>query len=111
MPETATRKAVVTTETVREALVKYLETRKTIGFEDGKYEFDKGARGKGFALYNEKGEVVVFFETKENALVFFTRWTEVANEILAKQNEVKDVKTPAKTPAKTAAKDPENVTA
>lgn len=102
-----TRKAVVTTEAVREALTSYLAVRKEIGFEDGKYEFDKGARGKGFAVYDETGVVKVVFETKENALTFFTRWTEVAQEVLSKVNEVKaTVKAPSKT-----AKPAENVAA
>ncbi len=81
MSETTTRKAVVTTEAVRTALAGYLAVRKELGFEDSALEFDKGPRGKGFAVYN--GAVTVTsFETKEEAFNHYARYAEVAAEVL-----------------------------
>lgn len=81
MSDTA-RKAVITTAQVQEALKAYNDFRTEIGRPVLGTEFDKGARGKGFAVYSPTGEVVNYYETKEEAYVYFTRWVEVGNEIL-----------------------------
>jgi hypothetical protein len=77
-----TRKAVVTTAQVQAALAEYLKIRKENGVDDGALEFDKGFRGKGFATY-KGNEVVASFETKEEAFLHYSKWVEVAKEILA----------------------------
>ena len=70
--ETSTRKAVVTTAQVREAFAKYVGALVLIGQNDAAgNEFDKGARGKGFAEYDGAGNVVRSFETKDDALAFY----------------------------------------
>jgi len=46
-------------------------------------EFDKGARGKGFAVYAKDGSVRDTFDTKEDAYVKYTNWTTVAEQVLA----------------------------
>lgn len=95
-----TRKAVITTAQVQEALKDYNDFRSQIGLPVLGTEFDKGARGKGFAVYSPSGEVTNSYETKEEAYVHFTRWVEVGNEILG-ASHVKVVKPE---PVKTAAK-------
>ncbi len=86
MSETKTRKAVVTTAEVQEGLSLYLATREAIsGAKAEKQEFDKGARGKGFATYDASGAVVKTWETKEEALSFYAGWVEVAKDVLAMQ--------------------------
>lgn len=77
-----TRKAVITTEQVREALAEYLKIRKDNGVNDGPLEFDKGARGKGFATY-KGNDVVSSFETKEDAFTHYSKWVEVAKEVIS----------------------------
>src|SRR6478736_6586710 len=80
----ATRKAVVTTAQVQEALNLYTQTLSSVsGLPVEGLEFDKGARGKGFAVYNSKGDVVDTFETKEDAYVKFTNWHTVASQVLS----------------------------
>lgn len=70
---TATRKAVVTTAQVQAAFANYVAALVKIG-DNGSVdnEFDKGFRGRGFAEYNIKGEVVRSFDTKEDALTFYS---------------------------------------
>lgn len=78
----ATRKAVVTTAQVQESLNLYTQTLSSVsGLPVEGLEFDKGARGKGFAVYNSKGDVVDSFETKEEAYVKFTNWHTVASQV------------------------------
>jgi hypothetical protein len=71
MSETTTRKAVVTTDQVREAFASYVLGFKKIGQDITKNEFDKGLRGRGFAEYDGKGEVIRSFDTKDDALTFY----------------------------------------
>jgi hypothetical protein len=66
---TSTRKAVVTTEVVREAFSRYLKNYELIGLDVTGHEFDRGR--KGFAEYNNEGGVVRQFDTKESALLFY----------------------------------------
>lgn len=80
----ATRKAVVTTEQVQAAVNRYETVKANIsGLPAEGLLFDKGNRGKGFALYNTKDEAVQTFETKEAAYVQFTNWSKVADEVVA----------------------------
>lgn len=100
----STRKAVVTTNDVQNAVNRYETVRQEIsGVPAQGLLFDKGARGKGFALYNPKDEVVETFGSKEEALNKFVTWVEVATEVSA----LISAKTPVKAPGKTAAKAPE----
>lgn len=102
---TSTRKAVVTTAQVQAAINRYETVKAELsGTPAVGLVFDKGARGKGFALYDPKDVVVNTFETKEEALLHFTRWVEVAEEIVllqatAKQTETKTTRKPAEKPA------------
>lgn len=83
MSDTA-RKAVITTAQVQEALNTFTRTLATVsGQEVETLEFDKGARGKGFAVYAKDGSVRDSFETKEDAYVKYTNWTTVAEQVLA----------------------------
>jgi hypothetical protein len=95
-----TRKAVITTAQVQEALNEFTKTLATVsGKELETLEFDKGARGKGFAVYNSKGEVVDTFETKEEAYLKYVNWVTVATQVLQLQQlrtEVKEEVKPAK---------------
>lgn len=102
---TSTRKAVVTTAQVQAAINRYETVKAELsGTPAVGLVFDKGARGKGFALYDPKDVVVNTFETKEEALLHFTRWVEVAEEIVllqatAKQAETKTTRKPSEKPA------------
>jgi hypothetical protein len=104
------RKAVITTAQVQTALDKASEVRATLtGKPVEALTFDKGARGKGFAVYTANDTVVTSFETKEEAFIHYNRWAEVATEVLGlietnKSVEVVPAKAPAKTPAKAAEK-------
>jgi hypothetical protein len=82
-----TRKAVVTTAQVQEALKNYNSVRANLaGLETpDAQEFDKGARGKGFATYNADGSVDRPWETKDEALSFYSTWTQVANDVIKLQ--------------------------
>jgi hypothetical protein len=105
MTDTNTRKAVVTTAQVQSALTDYLTVRKELGFEDPTLEFDKGFRGRGFAVYS--GETAVLsFDTKEDAYTHFSRYAEIAAEVLAQV-----VKNQAAKTASTAKKTTEKATA
>lgn len=91
------RKAVITTAQVQEALSEMNALRSEIGLPIDGTEFDKGARGKGFAVYSKDGNAVQTFETKEAAYVAFTTFVKVGNIILG-ASHVKVVKPePAKT--------------
>lgn len=69
MSETTARKAVVTTAQVRDAFASYASALVKVGQESvASHEFDKGARGRGFAEYDGAGNVVQSFETKDDAL-------------------------------------------
>lgn len=81
MSENTTRKAVVTTAQVQEALNSYKAVKAEIGQNVSSWEFDKGARGKGFAVYSGN-DVVMPFDTKEDALNYFGRYAEVAREVI-----------------------------
>ncbi len=98
MSETKTRKAVVTTAEVQNAVENYTATRASLTGQDvDKLEFDKGARGKGFATYDASGTVVAVWETKEDALSFYGTWVKVATEVLSlQQTRTPESKTPAK---------------
>ena len=102
-----TRKAVVTTAQVQEALSAFT---KVLSEASGKpvevIEFDKGARGKGYATYRADGSVVETFTTKEDAYVKFHNFAEGARQVmdLIAAREVptespKAVKKPADKPA------------
>jgi hypothetical protein len=99
------RKAVVTTLQVQNAINRYETVKAELsGTPAVGLVFDKGARGKGFALYAPDDSVVNSFETKEEALLHFTRWVEVAEEVVtiqatAKQTETKTTRKPAEKPA------------
>ena len=73
MSETTTRKAVVTTAQVQEAFASYVLAHVRNG-DDTKNsnEFDKGLRGRGFAEYTGNGLVVRTFDTKEDALTYYS---------------------------------------
>lgn len=79
---TNARKAVVTLAQVSEAFAEYAEVRKAIGSPVDGHSFDKGARGKGFAQYDDKDNIVRSFESKEDGLTFYGRYVEVAREIM-----------------------------
>lgn len=102
MPEN-TRKAVITTVQVQEALNDMNALRSEIGLPVDGTEFDKGNRGKGFAVYTDKGVSVESFETKEEAYVKFSQFVEVGNIILG-ASHVKVVKPEAPKTTKTAEK-------
>lgn len=107
----ATRKAVVTTLQVQNAVNRYETVKAELsGTPALGLSFDKGARGKGFALYDPSDNVVNTFETKEEAYLHFTRWVEVAEEILLIQATRKASETEAVKPStrKTAPKGPES---
>lgn len=72
----AARKAVITTAQVQAALQAVNDNYRTIHPEWKNTEFDKGARGKGFAEYAQDGTVVRTFETKEDAYVHYSTFAE-----------------------------------
>lgn len=79
------RKPVVVTSSVVAALEEYKGVKAELGIDVSSFEFDKGARGKGFAVY--QGDRVVFtFETKEDALNHFSTYVKVAREVLSSPN-------------------------
>lgn len=101
------RKAVITTSQVQGAVNRYETVRETItGVPAEGLLFDKGNRGKGFALYNSKDVAVETFDTKEDAYVKFTNWVATATEVLTLQQTrlVETDKTAKKAPAKAAEK-------
>lgn len=104
MSDAKVRKAVVTTVQVQDALAAYNITRGNLaGLEISEVqEFDKGFRGKGFATYNQDGSVERSWETKDEALSFYSTWTEVAQEVVTLQ--AFKANTPVKAPRKVAAK-------
>lgn len=107
----STRKAVVTTLQVQAAINRYETVKAELsGLPAVGLTFDKGARGKGFALYDPKDVVVNSFETKEEALLHFTRWVEVAEAVVLIQAERKarEDAAPKTTARKTAPKATEN---
>ncbi len=90
MSETKARKAVVTTAEVQNAVNNYTATRATLTGQDAEsLEFDKGARGKGFATYDASGAVVASWETQEDALSFYGTWVKGATEVLSLQQNRK----------------------
>ena len=91
---TNARKAVVTLAQVSEAFAEYAEIRKAIGSPVDGHSFDKGARGKGFAQYDDKDNIVRSFESKEDGLTFYGRYVEVAREVM----EALGHEVPASTP-------------
>lgn len=95
----STRKAVITTAQVQESLADFL---KVLSEASGKpvetIEFDKGARGKGFATYRADGSVVDTFETKEDAYVKFYNFAEAGRQVLSL---VAGREVPAETPKTT----------
>lgn len=97
----STRKAVITTAQVQGALDDMNTLKAEIGLPINGTVFDKGARGKGFAVYTADDRPVETFETKEAAYVKFSTFAEVGNTILG-ASHVKVVKPePAKAePAK-----------
>lgn len=110
----ATRKAVVTTAQVQAALNSYTTVLGELsGLPTETLEFDKGARGKGFAVYNKAGDVVDTFETKEDAYVKFTNWVTVAEEVVKIQAErvAREAAETKPTTRKTPAKPAESATA
>jgi hypothetical protein len=82
MSETTARKAVVTTAQVQEALNSYKAVTAELGNTHAQsWEFDKGARGKGFAVYSGN-DVAMTFDTKEDALNHFGTYVKVAREVI-----------------------------
>lgn len=77
------RKAIVSLDAVREAFASYASVREEIGLPTTGHTFDRGARGKGYAQYNSADMIVRTFDTKEDALTFYSRYSEVAREILS----------------------------
>ncbi len=103
----AARKAVVTTAQVQEALNIYLSVRANLaGLETPDVQqFDKGFRGKGFATYDADNNVVSNWETKDEALSFYSTWRSVANEVVQLQAfAANKTEAPVKAPRKVAAK-------
>lgn len=100
MSDAKVRKAVVTTAQVQDALAAYNNVRANLaGLETpDAQEFDKGFRGKGFATYNSDGSVERSWDTKDDALSFYSTWTEVANEVVKLQALKSSA--PKKVPAK-----------
>lgn len=95
----STRKAVITTAQVQAALTEFTKTLSVIsGQEVETLEFDKGSRGKGFAVYAKDGSVKDTFETKEEAHVKYTNWVTVATQVLALQQGRTDNAKKAETP-------------
>ena len=95
----ATRKAVVTTAQVQEALNAFTKTLSTVsGQPESPMEFDKGNRGKGFATYDKSGNAIEQYDTKEDAYVKFTNWVTVAEQVLSliAARPAEEVKEPAK---------------
>lgn len=104
---TTDRKAVITTAQVQEALNGYTKVLSELsGLPAETLEFDKGARGKGFAVYNKSGDVVDSFETKEDAYVKFTNWTTVAGDVVKIQadRKLRESEAAKKTTSKAAEK-------
>jgi hypothetical protein len=81
-----TRKAIVTTAQVQAELDTVNEINVKVGLPVVGVEFDKGARGKGFALYSKEGVAVQSFETKEAAYNLFATYVQVADTILTGSN-------------------------
>lgn len=106
---TKTRKAVVTTAQVQQAVNDYTQVVSEISGQDRvELDFDKGFRGKGFAVYNGEN-VVTTFDTKEDALDFYADWVKVAKDVVVmiadrKLREAEAGKTAPKAPRKVAAK-------
>lgn len=78
-----TRKTVVTLEMVRTAFAAYAAIKAQIGTNVSNHSFDRGARGKGFAEYDATDHVVRTFDSKEDALTFYSRYVDVASEVLS----------------------------
>lgn len=101
-----TRKAVVTTAQVQAAFDRYKAAHKVIGTDLDGSEFDKGARGKGFAEYDAQGAVSRSFDSKEDALTHYGlvatgMWTVIhAAKLENQESETTDK--PAKRTAKSA---------
>lgn len=109
-----TRKAVITTAQVQTALNNAASIRAAVtGKPVEALTFDKGARGKGFAVYSADDKVITTFDSKEEAFIHYNRWAEVATEVLAlQQQRTESAKTePAKAPTKTATKAAEKTAA
>lgn len=82
MTDTKTRKAIVTLADVQEAFKGYAAVRSNIGMPVTGHSFDRGARGKGFAQYDQADGIVRTFDTKEDAHIFYSRYVEVAQEVM-----------------------------
>lgn len=107
MSETTTRKAVVTTAQVTAAFDSYKGAFAVIGQDISGHEFDKGFRGRGFAEYDSKGNVVRSFDTKEDALTTYSltaagMWT-VIHAAKLEKDETPEVAEKVTKPAKAAA--------
>lgn len=82
MSDTTARKAIITTAQVQTALDSMVALKSEITGETlPVLSFDKGARGKGFAVYSTDDSVVHSFDSKEEAYNMFTVWVEVATEV------------------------------
>lgn len=99
-----TRKAVVTTAQVRDAFASYASALVKVGQESVvDHEFDKGLRGRGFAEYDGNGNIVQSFETKDDALNYYSLIAKGMWIVLDAQESAKPAKTPAKVAEKPAA--------
>lgn len=97
------RKAVVTTVQVQDALSKVNDNYKFVLPDWKDTEFDKGARGKGFAEYDQSGSVIRSFDTKEDALKFYTQFAAGQASMMVYLPK-SDEKAPRKAAAKAAEK-------
>lgn len=76
------RKAVITLNQVQAAFLAYQTVRTAMGDDITGHTFDRGARGKGFAQYDTTDAVVRTFDSKEDALSHYGRYTDVAREVM-----------------------------
>lgn len=78
----STRKAVITLAQVQEVFTAYLGVRSDMGQPSTGHTFDRGNRGKGFAEYSATDSTVRTFDTKEEAHTFYSRYSEIAREVM-----------------------------
>ena len=102
MSETKIRKAVVTLADVQIAFAAYAGVKAEIGSPVSGHSFDKGPRGRGFAEYDATDDIVRTFDGKEDALTFYSRYAEVAREVIDALKSVPDAQVPAQRKASKA---------
>lgn len=77
------RKRITTLAEVTEAFNAYRDLKVSIGADVSGHSFDRGLRGKGYAEYNAADTIVRTFDGKDEALSFYSRYVEVAREIMS----------------------------